>query len=1079
MSALKPQMEISRGEIDAFWKEGDLDAFGWLRIDPAEEEKILVVWVHGWNSDFRGAWEGTVPLVWRVLQDSDASFDFFAFRYGSLIPHSDSYESAAERLRTYLEQKQRSYSRIGFVCHSTGGMIVKKALMDARDPRFVEKAYVVLNLAVAHRGAGIGLRALAWWLVLGFVFAAGIVVTFFTNMVPAMSSWVPSILGGGSFDEVSSGAAKVALYSVLWTPALLMTSLLILGAILYSYDYLRSHLWGKREALSLGFHRIAWQLTVFRRRLISLSEQYMEWRYRRKHRNEKTPSSFDYLGDQDKAVAQGKNVQKTTSGHYMAFVSDENTPTISLPGSHTKFKDAKKYDDFIVTGIASHLSRPTVPDEVAQKLNQNIQDLCNLLDGTLGIHDFLPSQVQALSELSELIKMRDGGAIVLKGEPGSAKSAVMRRAAVHNARLIDAENGIVQPIFLPLYRMPRADSQGNRYGLDWQSLAAWWTAECQKLGNNGASKEWFKHALRNKAVVFLDGADDFIARTGEPLENLLSLVVNFRTKWPMAKLVIALRSSEVKASGLNSTDIRYTIEMPPLNDAEIAALSGCDRDLVARKARQIEEQGGDEVVALMRNVVVAARLRGVFDEETQSTIPNTPGQFLEFILMRFVQGQRRAAMAEDNAKQLAYLSDAEILNILTAGTHLSFSEGRTLEVITISEIQSAANKHRESERHLGDHENLRAAGLAFIATSETNIVSYLFRKFGIHVVDEGSTGEVSIRCQHRVWEEFLEARYMADAIRNGNARPLMWRPAITRMYFLAGNLFYDSRPTVNREFIQSVFKIAKESGYPANPVGMNAIGNFLGLLGHSDVTIDADAFDELIGNCDPILSEHACETPMLVRVVFLQTLGFRMLCDHNTDHGLRRRLLEHLEKRLIAVPVVSRFLGLGRVRAPVTLTHLVLCLLHSGLLRQRRDSESSAIPVRIARLAKNSDLVQDSLSIVACVTREGKSQSEIDKENKLGARMQEIFSLLLNESHPKKAIVFTTYLIALVAAHSNSLIMGKRPEELISEFSSRAPSEAFVAMRERVFATVNIPELKTIWAQCEDLINTTNENQRV
>jgi pimeloyl-ACP methyl ester carboxylesterase len=150
-----------------WWQRQQPDNLGPPSFDyfrkPTETKDKLIVFVHGFNSDSRTAWTNTTnSAYWPKLMADDHDFDRFAIAtagfYSPLLRHAGSIEQAAttvgERLRR--EHVYDRFQQIVFIAHSTGGLVVRRALSELYTPKdeaLLKRVSAALFFATPTSGA--------------------------------------------------------------------------------------------------------------------------------------------------------------------------------------------------------------------------------------------------------------------------------------------------------------------------------------------------------------------------------------------------------------------------------------------------------------------------------------------------------------------------------------------------------------------------------------------------------------------------------------------------------------------------------------------------------------------------------------------------------------------------------------------------------------------------------------------------------------------------------------------------------------------------------------------------------------
>jgi hypothetical protein len=136
--------------------------------------KSLLLFVHGLGGDATETWRkpgrpGFMELV-REDRELSQSFDVGAYSYPTtlfpvpLLTRPPRIQELADGLRTQIENQYASYESIGLVCHSLGGLVARKYLIDeVRRGRRLRVTRLLLY-AVPNNGASLaGVARLVSW----------------------------------------------------------------------------------------------------------------------------------------------------------------------------------------------------------------------------------------------------------------------------------------------------------------------------------------------------------------------------------------------------------------------------------------------------------------------------------------------------------------------------------------------------------------------------------------------------------------------------------------------------------------------------------------------------------------------------------------------------------------------------------------------------------------------------------------------------------------------------------------------------------------------------------------------------
>lgn len=122
----------------------------------------IVIFAHGILGDARGTFTNdTTHAYWPQLLADDpemSSFDVLAINYDAGITSGMSIEQIATVVRTTMTDQRifDDYNEIYFVCHSMGGLVVKRFLIDlwqARSPALEQQVSGVIFISTPAKGA--------------------------------------------------------------------------------------------------------------------------------------------------------------------------------------------------------------------------------------------------------------------------------------------------------------------------------------------------------------------------------------------------------------------------------------------------------------------------------------------------------------------------------------------------------------------------------------------------------------------------------------------------------------------------------------------------------------------------------------------------------------------------------------------------------------------------------------------------------------------------------------------------------------------------------------------------------------
>jgi len=130
----------------------------WVSRHPLNNS--LAVFVHGiWGSRWE-TWRSHLDFFQRIYKQRPAltSFDIYFFHYKTGIQQPPLYPCITNQLKEFLDKEAGRYDTIVLVCHSQGGIVGKRYILEelVQGRGQALKIDLIVTLNTPHRGAG-------WW----------------------------------------------------------------------------------------------------------------------------------------------------------------------------------------------------------------------------------------------------------------------------------------------------------------------------------------------------------------------------------------------------------------------------------------------------------------------------------------------------------------------------------------------------------------------------------------------------------------------------------------------------------------------------------------------------------------------------------------------------------------------------------------------------------------------------------------------------------------------------------------------------------------------------------------------------
>jgi hypothetical protein len=759
------------------------------------------------------------------------SYRCFSYYYPAQIYHSACYHEAAGILRQTLEGVSKDFENLFLIGHSTGGIIIKEVL--GASPTLAGKTRLVTFIGVPHRGA--------------------------------------SLLS--TFATVTIGTPVMGLACFLWL-----------------FQKFRSFAGDtKRKKFALGFFKIPWQLSFGLRTLAKLEDDF-------------------------RAVAEKHHiVVHDTRGANDEAARGTGKVVYNWWGAHTSVLRVKTENDGLVRDLDRIIGITTPADKLALKLCMITADVCRQLDAGTRVREilrdpqelvsppglkadprrsaldsWLGSQQAILDELRARVSNLPDFAHVVTGVAGVGKSAVLRRLASSLASdSIKDGKPLLLPIWVPLYRFHSADPYAQRLlsiptGETPQSILldiifAFFEHGCRTLGFDDFNRGWLESHLQKGGVLILDGIDDLVSRFGKIFgrDGITNLVQEFAQKYRKAHIILGIRSSML--TELLETTHAHLLEVSTLSDAQIMEYL---KDHPHREAILAAMRKGGDGVAQFRTPLVFFRIFDLISPET-----------VDFSWM-----SRRGAVLNKTMELVVAnrlgggLSPLATLDCLAFVGHIMFS--RRLAIVRVESLandcqQALDRLQAEVSEELRSHPAFGKAIQGFQLACDPATLRQVFELSDAFVHYDGW------RIEHREWEEFFEARFIAHAALFELCGEMAKRGAFTRIYFLAGDLLATEQRfaavKITESWIGKACHFVQAHG-PASPGAMILTGNLLGTIGQCECTIELGASATLFR----AFLKHGAQRPpaVVVEAVALQMLGFRALRVDDPFRSAFQKLLQ-------------------------------------------------------------------------------------------------------------------------------------------------------------------------------------------
>lgn len=290
--------------------------------------------------------------------------------------------------------------------------------------------------------------------------------------------------------------------------------------------------------------------------------------------------------------------------------------------------------------------------------------------------------------------------------------------------------------------------------------------------------------------------------------------------------------------------------------------------------------------------------------------------------------------------------------------------------------------------------------------------------------------EKRYRFNHRLWEEFLVARYLSLCITTRNNQELGHRAFYKDIYELAGETLAETE--ISHLMVEEA----------VNQTNQFVVGNIGALLGYSAIRIRQESIKSLLSKIETF--------PDMARHVVLNSLSYRTLRRESRDsshHVLRKEIISKLHEH--ADPD-------GRTKRNSLTASMAWCYLSAFAQKFGTERPAKSWPV----LARDEKGLQDVLKMV-CTPEQGKYTTD-DKQESLQIGFLRMFPAALRD--PMLVIGAVHYLFLITAAHRFGGSIGE-----IDTYLPRLIEDPDIAKIITGFDLVT--EVRDIWIQCKQMID--------
>jgi hypothetical protein len=754
----------------------------------------------------------------RVTRHLVQPVDIFNFGFASKLLQAASIPRAAQKLGSDIERYFPNKTRIFFVTHSTGGLVVRDFLnldrVQLGDPA-ADDVYQVVEKSKDYLQS-------RWW-----------------KSVSIINFDVPHDGGNAPltwFAQFAQGLGVGPATAVLGFPYNLVQGM------------------RKKRFYHLGFNRILLQLHPWSPTLRRIGSQFTAHRDQLIHRRFPVPHSLEVLARQGFVINDERRETLTAAGGRVDKPETRETYVLA-EGDHFTVKESQSDgpDDPVVMLITREInergSRPRQAEIAAKSFRELILRQHARIDRLIGETDVAPdamlgkaaagarTQAQIHRHIMSDLNAGNGLRAAVTGPAGTGKSTVLRCVAreVCAAALREPGREGCIPIFLQLrdYSLPQPEGSGSR-PLTARRLMLYLGAQWLAFANAaGASQEravdgcWLRRRLRTGLpVLFLDSLDEFVNRHREMTVELVEEALGLTVALAEGQIDVLLSWRDSFAADLQGYEVRR-LELP---DAETLG-----RELPWMKPI-LDQAPGDDI---LRVPLIAKQLAGQAHQDVDWRHSGRT-DLLSIILDSLITpqvGRQPSRLANDEGIP----RDTERLALGLAARVLFDNLGKPMHAEKIREGMQLLVRGIQAQAvgDVGSRSIDKVAELLEDGDAFKRMLSYtIFTP--INTLEAFGRGrQIHWKIYHTEIEAFLVSQFVSDTVTAGYFDPLGTRAHTTDIFLMAGRLLQQRQFVLDAPFVNRILARTLEQK------NWFIIGNLAVIFGNSEIQFGRGGADEI------------------------------------------------------------------------------------------------------------------------------------------------------------------------------------------------------------------------------------------